>query len=383
MRKSKYSDTIVFTGGHHTPALAVIDELLGVKPDLNLVWFGHKHSLRGDASISIEYQEIKGRGYQFINLWAGKFYNVTNPLELVRIPLGLLHALWLLVKAKPVLVFSFGGYLAFPTVLAAWILRIPTVTHEQTVTVGLANKVISHLSRLVFISWPESASSFPASKVILTGNPVRDAIFKVDPLLKREISQEFSKDKKTLYITGGKQGAHVINRVVSDALRELMEQFNVIHQCGAASQFKDYDSLCEARLQLPVELRGQYVVKEFFSEQEVGTVLNLADILVSRAGANIVTEVALLGKVELLIPIPHTSCQEQEKNADLIAMRGAANVLAQADLRGETLILELDDIRASYEHMQQQAQSLKQLIPSKASERIVHHLREHFPEIFR
>ena len=133
--------TLVFTGGHHTGALEVAKALK--EKGWNTVWFGHKHSMWNDTSHSSEYREVTESGIVFYKLLAGKFHHTYNPLKLIRIPFGFIQALCLLLLLKPAGIVSFGGYLAVPTVIMGWLLGIPSITHEQTVTQGWANKLIA------------------------------------------------------------------------------------------------------------------------------------------------------------------------------------------------------------------------------------------------
>lgn len=330
---------VVFVGGHHTPALAVMASLSSQletgRKSYNFYWIGHKYSMWGDKRESAEYREVTALNIPFYDLKAGKLYRTYHPLKLLRLPIGFLQALFYIGKLRPQLVMSFGGYLAVPVTLVSWLLRIPVFTHEQAVSPGLANRFIAPFAKKIFISFPESRQYFPENKTVVTGNPLRKEIF--------EISQPiiFSSDREkfpTIYITGGKQGGHSINRAVGGVLRELLSHFNLIHQCGSSTVYGDFQYLFGEAKKLPGSLSDGYILKEYFTSGQVGSVFAKADFVLSRSGANIVSELAALNKPAILIPIPWSSGNEQENNAKVLVKAGLAVILPQTDLSGETLL---------------------------------------------
>ncbi len=164
---------IVITGGHHSSALPVIAKLREEYPQTQLYWIGHRRSLKGDVNDTLEYQEIKALGIPFYDLKAGKVYRTYDLVRLLRVPFGYFQAFSWLIKIKPDAILSFGGYLAVPVVIAGWFLGIPSITHEQTVAAGYANKVISHFVKKILISWKESEKYYPSGKIIFSGLPIR------------------------------------------------------------------------------------------------------------------------------------------------------------------------------------------------------------------
>ncbi len=357
---------IVFIGGHHTPALAVIDSLISnfQFPISNFCWIGHKFSMWGDKNVSAEYQEVTGRGIPFYDLKAGKLYRTFHPLKLIRLPFGFLQAFCYLLKIRPHLIVSFGGYLAPPVVIAGWFLGIPSVTHEQTVEGGWANRLVSKFAKKIFVSWEESLKYFPRDKIAVTGNPLRPAIFEVKKQL--AINNQLS----TIYITGGKQGSHVINEAVKGALPQLLEKYNVIHQCGRSTVFDDYEALSAQRSALSAELRSCYLLQDFFGEEEIGAVFAAADLVVSRAGANIVYELAALGKPAILIPIPWVSHDEQRKNAQLLVDTGSAIILEEKDLSAKSILLHSDILLSNLEKYREGGKKAQKLVRLDAADNI-------------
>ena len=333
------SINIMITGGHLTPALAVLNELKK-RGCSNFIWVGHKFSMIGDINPDAEYREIVSKKIPFIDLKTGKLYRTFSKnavISFFRIPYGFIQALCILLTHHPDLVMSFGGYLAAPIAFWAWVLQIPVFTHEQTVTVGRANKFIQKFSKKVFLSWQKSYDNLSekdkkSEKFIVTGNPLRTTIFE-----KRTSRFNLDNDKKTVYITGGNQGSHIINENVLKILPELLKKYNVIHQCGSTTIYNDIETLANFREGLSEGLKNSYIVQKGFWEDEIGAVFANADIIVSRSGANIVTEILALTKPCVLIPIPWSANNEQYLNAKMVEETGLGKILEQKDLCPEKL----------------------------------------------
>ncbi len=359
---------IVITGGHHTPALSVIEALKlfskKLSRNLSFFWIGHKYSMWADANTSAEYKEVTALGIPFFDLSAGKFHKTYHPLKLIRIPLGFLQAFIYLLKIRPDMVISFGGYLAVPVVFSAWLLRITIVTHEQTTVAGIASLFISKFARKIFISFASSSKFFPKDKICLVGNPLRSEIFADRGLFC------FADERKTLYITGGKQGSHKVNSFVEKNIILFLSSYNVIHQCGSSSVYNDFDSLLKLRENLSPELRERYLVKDFFTSEEIGSAFARADIVISRAGANAVYEIGALGKVSLLIPISWSSRNEQELNARFLSSGGGAVLLEEKNLNEEKVFSILEDLSSNYQFYRKKASEFSKEFPLNGAEAI-------------
>lgn len=318
---------LVITGGHHTSALVVAKALR--KRDWEIVWFGHRHTMWGDQADSAEYQEVTSAGLKFYDLKAGKFYRTYNPLKLIRIPFGFFQALYLLLIERPRGIVSFGGYLAVPTVLAGWLLGIPIITHEQVISGAWANKLIARFAKKIAVVWPQSLPLYPASKSVVIGLPVRPEILKIVQAKSRRTSPPI------IYVTGGKQGAHILNEVVFAAMSKLSQKYKVIHQTGSNTLYNDID----------VANRSNFSNYEAFaySGEKALAALGKCDLVVGRSGAHTVYELGLLGKRSVLIPIPWVSHNEQLLNAKVLESAGLAVILPQNALSVETLLTSIED----------------------------------------
>jgi len=324
---------IVITGGHHSSALPVIDKLKEKVSGVEIYWIGHKYSMKGDKNPTLEYREINDLEIPFFDLKAGKVYKTYNLGRLVKVPLGFFQALYFLTKIKPDVILSFGGYIAAPVVIAGSVLRIPSLTHEQTVTVGYSNKLISFFAKKVMISWEDSRKYFPKRKVIFTGIPLRNSIFKIS-------SDSFvtKNDLPTIYISAGKTGSHIINETVSSGLQDLLSFCNVIHQCGDNSVYEDAKKLDKQYKEIKDYVKGKYFLRKFVLENEIGEAYMKADLVVSRSGAHTTAEILALKKPSLLIPIPWVSHNEQYKNAEMLKKAGLTEILEQKDLSPQNFL---------------------------------------------
>ncbi len=357
---------LVITGGHHSSALPVITALRNKVPNIEIFWFGHKHSVKGDSNDTLEYKEVTQLNIPFYDLHAGKLYKTFDPVRIAKVPLGVIHALFLLRKIQPDLILSFGGYLAAPTVLAGSLLGIKSVTHEQTVVAGYANKFIAKFADKVLISWPQSRVFFPAHKVVLTGIPLRKDLFEVK-------STSFVSDNNlpTIYITAGKTGSHAINAVVKDCLSELLNFANIIHQTGDVSTFNDFDDLSGIYSDLREKVPGDYFLRRFVYSDEIGEAFTRASLIVSRSGAHITSEILATEKPSLLIPIPWVSHNEQFENARVIANSGLGLILEESNLSSDTLITSLKKMLLGLGSYKIKDSSFKSYIRFDASELIV------------
>src|SRR3989344_3412898 len=334
---------LIFVGGHHSSALPVAQNLKTSGWDI--FWIGHRRSQWQDKSDSAEYLEVTGSGIPFFDLKAGKIYRTLHPAKLVRLPWGFIQALFILLRLKirhgqPRGIVSFGGYLAAPVVFCGWLLGIPSITHEQTPVSGWANKFISHFVKKIAVSWPSSLAHYPRQKAILTGLPLRPEVIKAAKKSHPKIVLN------QIYITGGKQGSHLINEAVFASLPQLLTKFTLIHQTGGSSVYNDYSKGHSLRAALPPNLQSRYQLHDYLSAAKAASALGTSQVVVSRSGAHITQELALLGTRAVLIPIPWSSHQEQLQNALLLKNAGQAVILSQEQLTGLGLLRAIDRARS-------------------------------------
>jgi UDP-N-acetylglucosamine--N-acetylmuramyl-(pentapeptide) pyrophosphoryl-undecaprenol N-acetylglucosamine transferase len=342
-------------GGHFAPALAVIEAL---PKDVYVMVIGRKYAFEGDSAESLEYQTAKKLGIAFVPLTTGRLQRKLTKhslLSLAKVPAGYLQALKVLQSYKPDVVLSFGGYVSVPVVFAAKTLGIRIVVHEQILGAGVANKIASKFADKVCVSWKESAKFFPKEKVILTGNPIRKV---------QKSSFTFQNEEKLpiIYVTGGSGGSHGINLLIEDCLEKFLGKYIVIHQTGDAKQFGDFDRLEKKRESLEIKLKNRYIVTKFVDPHEVFSIMDQADLVVSRSGMNTVTELLSLGKPCLLIPLLHGQHNEQQTNALFVHQAGIAEIAEQKGLQGEELYNRVVKMIENIEIYKEHGRSAKALV---------------------
>lgn len=350
---------IFIAGGHLTPALAVIETIEKKHQEVEIFYIGRRYSLEGDDSLSAEYQEITRRKIKFLEFFGGRIqrrWTDKTFKSILRIPWGFLQTFWWVTRYQPEVILSFGGYVALPTVFSAWIWRKKIVTHEQTVVSGLANRLVALMADKICLTWPESMVDFSSKKTVVTGNPIRRQI--IECRIKNKINS-----KPTIYITGGNQGSHKINIAVEECLEELSKKYRIYHQCGDAEEFKDYE-----RLKLKKD--QNYMVAKYFSAEEVSKILEEADLVIGRSGANTVYELMFLEKPAIFIPIPWVEKNEQYLNAKRMADFGGAVILEEKNLTPENLFLAVENAFDNMKELQKGAEKTKSMTRMDAAEKI-------------
>lgn len=344
--------TVLITGGHISPAIALIQELKR-RNDYSLHIAGRRYAFS-------EAKEKSSYEYEAISAMAIPFYDIESP----RLPSGLsmrsavfpfifiralFRAFAIFKKNRPSIVVSFGGYVSAPIVVAAWLKQIPVIMHEQTLIPGRANKVLSRLAAIMCIAWESSRAHFPTrvqTRCILTGLPVRDEIRSI-----ADHKKDSPKPRMTLYITGGSSGAHRINELVMHALPVLLKKYHIIHQCGD-SHYRDFEKLTEIKSSLSKDEQKQYEVYKYIDARKIASVLQSADIMVGRSGANTTVEIVLMAKPAVLIPLPESAFHEQQEQAALLEKEGIAIVCNQQGLTPERLVTAINSIAANLKHHQ-------------------------------
>ncbi len=363
---------VIFTGAHFTPAQAVIEELKKFS-GIQIVYVGRKYTQEGDPSISVESQVLPKLGVKFIPIIAGRlrrvwdFYTI---LSLLRIPIGFVQSFFILLKEKPDIIISFGGYVSVPVVLCGWILSIPIITHEQTLITGLADSIGRFFADKVAITF-ESEKPLDTYKFILTGNPIRKDLLNPNIALSKELT-EFIKQAKNqklpiLYITGGNQGSDMVNKSVKSILEELTNKFFVIHQTGDSKQ-NFFEKLLEKKSSLLKKER--YFVSKWFDSKDMSVIFKNVSLVISRAGINTLYELAYFGIPSLVIPLPFLFRNEQEINARFFSQKGLCRVLPQEKVNPDHILKAVYEMLKEIDSFIEKAKLAKELVIPDASKRI-------------
>ncbi len=324
---------VLITGGHFSPAHILIKELVAKGHEVAIG--GRKHSFEGEVAESYEYHIAKKENIHFFEIRTGrlqrKFTKHTIP-SIFKISLGFLDSLSAIRGYRPDVVVTFGGYIGFPVAYTAALFRIPVILHEQTQKAGLASKFIAFVAGKICISFESSAEYFSRGKTVFTGNPIRDEIFNVKKKIK--IPEFFP----VLYVTGGSTGSHRINTMVGLIIEKLLKTYVVIHQVGDSRKFLDYEKLSNKRKNFSSDMKARYILRKFIFPEEIGFVLAVSDLVISRSGINTVTELLALGKTSLLIPLSGGQINEQLDNAKLIRNIGIGDYIEDVNVTEEFLL---------------------------------------------
>ncbi len=361
---------ILITGGHLAPALTIIDDILlsAYRKDTKIIFVGRKYSSGSQDNYSFEYKEISSRKIEFAYLPAGRvtrLFNLKSFINLLKIPTGFLYAWQILDRYQPDLILSFGGYLGLPIVMAGFFQKIPVYIHEQTLSPGLANRLSGQFAKKVFLSFPQTEAFFDKKKTLITGNPIREEIFKtINPPFK------IIKNLPVVYVTGGTLGSHSINEHIKKILPDLLKDYIIIHQTGNVKEYNDFLELQALKKGLMSDLQSHYYLQEHFSSQEIGYIYKLADLVVGRAGANTFFELIALKKPAILIPLPWSANHEQQKQAEILAEGKTAEIFSQFN-SSQNLLKLIKKMVTNLEFYQNNFQKLKSFYRQDASQKII------------
>jgi UDP-N-acetylglucosamine--N-acetylmuramyl-(pentapeptide) pyrophosphoryl-undecaprenol N-acetylglucosamine transferase len=330
------------TGGHLFPGLALAEEVKTRHPRNEVLFVGTPRGL--------EMRIVPRNGFplELIDVGPLKRQGTLGTLRgLGRLPRALWQSQRVLRRFDPDVVVGVGGYASGPVVMAAWMMRIPTAVQEQNALPGFTNRTLGHFARACFIAFDEARAGFPPARTHLLGNPIRRAF--LDNYLH---SKEPSGERLSILVTGGSQGAHVLNLRVAEALErlapELGPRLSVVHQTGE----KDLPEIA-GRYQA---LKGSGLdARAAAFIDDMAKAYAQADLLVCRAGATTIAELTVCKKPAILVPFPYAADDHQTVNARSMVMSGAAILLPERALTGEKLAAELRGLSEDRERLRRMA----------------------------
>jgi len=303
------------TAGHVTPNIALIPGLKNLGFDIH--YAGTRNGM--------ERELISKTGIPYHCVSAGKlrrYFDLKNFTDIFKIARGFLQSLILMIKLRPSVVFSKGGFVSCPIVWAAWLTGIPVIIHESDITPGLANRLSMPFAKKICFSFPETEACLPSVKRVMTGLPVRDELFHGDAARGLELCG-FEDGKPVIVVIGGSLGAQAINEAVRGALDKLLGDFNICHICGKGGK-------------APGSRKG-YCQFEYVND-ELPDIFAMADMAISRSGATTLFELLALRKPTLFIPLGTAASRgDQILNARSFEKQGYAGVLLQDGLNGAIL----------------------------------------------
>ncbi len=338
------------TGGHVMPALAVARQLMQDNPSVNVEFVGTAQGMEATLvpEAGFKLHELPVRPLKRVGL--------KNTVKaLFALPKALFASLKLIKEKQPKAVIGVGGYAAGPIVLAARLKGIPTAIMEQNSFPGLTNRILSKLVREIYTGMP--TQRFPVKKVRFLGNPVRSEI-----IAAREKSYEEPKDGFTLLVAGGSQGAHAVNELLADAAPTLsaISGLKIIHQAGKS----DVDLLKEAYSAAGIS------ADVFAFDSKMAEKYSAAHLIIARAGAMTISEIAAIGRPAILIPFPYASDNHQLFNAKYLANYGAAIIMEQKVTTPSLLAQKVSDLAAHPASLSDMAKKSRELGKVEAAKQI-------------
>jgi UDP-N-acetylglucosamine--N-acetylmuramyl-(pentapeptide) pyrophosphoryl-undecaprenol N-acetylglucosamine transferase len=310
------------TAGHVTPNLALVPELKKLGYEIKYIG-----SIQG-----IERTIIEKEGIEYFPIASGKlrrYFDLKNFSDPFKVLKGLFQAKKIIKREKPDIVFSKGGFVTVPVVIAAYLNKVPVIAHESDITPGLANRLAIPYCTKVCVTFPESVKHIKGNKAVLTGTPIRKELLEGSKIKGKKLCN-FKDDKPVLLIIGGSLGSKIINEIVRKNLDSILSTFNIIHICG------------KSNLDENLENRIGYTQFEYVNE-ELPHLMKAADLVISRAGANVIYELLALKKPNLLIPLSKKSSRgDQILNAASFEKSGYSLVLQEEEVTDKTLLEKLN-----------------------------------------
>lgn len=341
------------TGGHIYPAIAVAKEILRRDSASQIRFVG--------TAKGLETKLVPNNGFELSTIDSAGLKNmgVVGKLKgLLVLPKSFLEARKLLKEFKPDVVVGAGGYVTGPVLLMASILKIPTLVMDSNALPGFTNRQLARFVDKAALTFDESLKFFP-NKGVVIGNPVRQEFFEIQPKERSE--------KVNLLIFGGSQGARAINYAMVEALKYLpKDKINIVHQTGELDFEKIEKDYQEADWKADVRRFISEIVTEFAK----------ADLVICRAGATTCAELAAAGKASIMVPLPTAADDHQRKNAEALQNSGAAKMILQAELTGESLAKEIESLINQPERITEMERNVKKLAKADAAEKAANIIEE-------
>lgn len=350
---SKYK--IIMTGGgtagHVTPNLALIPSLK--EKGFEVCYIGSK--------TGIEKEIVQSNNIPYYGISSGKlrrYFDLKNFSDPFKVVKGIFEAKRIIRKEKPDVIFSKGGFVAVPVVIAASIKKIPVVAHESDITPGLANKLSSPFCDKLCVTFRESLKYIKGNKGVLTGSPIRGEIFKGSRMKGLAVCG-FDGNKEIIFIMGGSLGSKVLNDVIRENLNELLREFDIIHICGK----NNVDNSL-------INTKG-YKQFEYVSE-ELPDLMKCANYIISRAGANSIFEFLALKKPTLLIPLSRKASRgDQILNAASFKKEGYALVMEEEEITRESFLRKIKELKSSKDNLVNNMEKGKDRVGNEAVIKVI------------
>ncbi len=354
------------SGGHFTPLLAVSREIRRIADEEKIVSL----TILYLADQPFDSEALRVDDIQFIKISSGKmrrYASVWNIIDLFKTFFALVKSFWIVYREFPDVVFSKGGFVSFPVVAAARFYGIPIIIHESDSVPGRVNAWAAKFADRIAVSFPETLQYFPKEKTAYMGNPIRSrilggneneglALFALEPHV------------PVLLVLGGSQGAEPINAIFLQIAGKLIQTYQIIHQTGK-DNYSDILKQASVLLEKSPH-RGRYRLFSFLNEDQLRNASRLARVVISRAGAGAIFEIAAWGIPSILIPLPHAAADHQRHNAYIYARNGACSVIEEANLTPTVLLNETQKILSDDERRSRMSAAAQKFARIDAAEKI-------------
>lgn len=349
------------TAGHINPALAIANKIKKEKPTSEILFVGTKRGLENDL--------VPRAGYELKTIEA---YGLSKKISLqsiknnIKTLQGIKQAKQIMQEFKPDIVIGAGGYICGAAILAAKKYKIPTILHESNAFPGKAVKMLSKQVDTILISFKEAANELPKAKnIVLTGTPTKIKKLDLTNIKKNEVltGLGLEKDKKTVLIFGGSQGAKAINDVIINIINEKMNKNYQIIWAPGPKQFEEVKS----KINNFSKLKNVKIMPYIYNMEEI---INTCDLVISRSGAMTVTEISIVGKPSILIPLPNVSNNHQEYNAKVLQNIGAARIILNKNLTKGTLNNQIAYIIRDDEKMIEMGENARKIAIDNVEDKI-------------
>jgi UDP-N-acetylglucosamine--N-acetylmuramyl-(pentapeptide) pyrophosphoryl-undecaprenol N-acetylglucosamine transferase len=366
---------ILFVGesaaGHLSPILAVYEE---IKKIIESGKYSESLEFMLISSRSHFLQEVfEGTEMKYKIIKAAKYRNAFSPqviIDFFRIIAGFFQSIYYVYSYMPDIIFSKGGYVSFPIVLIGWIFRIPIIIHESDAVASPIDKFMFRFAKRVAVSFSDSKEIYNSPKVFFSGNPVRSFITQGN---RQEALKNFvlNEERPIILIMGGSEGAEEINNLVLEILPNLLRNYQIIHQCGVGN----YEKVKAVVEKLNIPNLNDYHLFAFFKER-IANAYAVCDLVVSRAGANTVSEIMAVGKPSVLIPLASAISDKQKKNAYHYSQPGASVLLSEKNLKPHLLLNVINDIFHNHLKTMEMKRAARQLAHPEAAKKVAEAIME-------
>lgn len=345
------------TGGHTSPAVAIIEELQKRDPRLVLQWAGRANSVeqRICENLSLPFRALTVEGWprkdKLRKLWVG-----------VKLAWAMVNAALCIRKFRPQLVLGVGGYVSVPLVWVAQRMGVPTVLHEQNKRLGMANRILARRASLILLSYPETVGDYPRDRAQVVGNPVRAGF--LTPPERNAACQTFGLNPEipVILVCGGSQGARTLNTAMAQALASFnTDEVQFLWMAGGQGAAEARATAQEAPVHVTV----------FSFIDDMVSACAAADLIISRSGASSTAELACLGKPSILIPFPFATDNHQEDNGRAFEEAGASIIVLDKDFSGDRLVQLVRELLSQPERLEKMAAAARAIAKPSAVETVV------------